>query len=98
MAARVHDVEPGRDDADHRAAGVERALVRGAVDPDREPAHHRDPGAGERGAELAGVGEPVRGRGAGADDRDPRPVERVGPLALDEQHRRGGRRSRSSIG
>ena len=49
---RVDDVEPGADDTHHRAARVERALVRGGVDPDREAAHHRDPGPGEGRTEL----------------------------------------------
>ena len=62
---------------DDPAAGVERAVVGGAVDADGEAAHDRDARGGEDGAELAGVGEPVRGCGAGADDRDTRAVERV---------------------
>ena len=87
VAPRVDDVETGGDDADDRAARVERAFVRRAVDADREPAHHDDPGAGERGAELARVGQAVRRRGAGADHRDARLLEHVGPLAFGEQHR-----------
>ena len=53
MTPRVLDVETGRDDADHGAAGRERPVVRGAVDADREPAHHRGSRLGEERAELA---------------------------------------------
>ena len=38
--------------------------MRGAVDPDRQPAHHGHPGARQHGAERTRVGEPVRGRRA----------------------------------
>ncbi len=96
MPARVDDVEPGAEHADHRAAGVERALVRGGVDPDGEPAHHGEPRPGERGAELVGVGEPVGRRRPGADDRDPAAGERLGRVTLGEQHRRSLRDRRRS--
>ncbi len=87
MPARVHDVESGGLDPDDAAAGIERALVRGAVDADREPAHDDDARTGERGAELTGVGQPVRRRRAGADHRDPWSFEDVGARAFGEQHR-----------
>ena len=85
---------PVADHADDRAAGVERALVRGGVDADRQPAHHGDAGAGEQRAELAGVGEPVRRGRPGADDRDPRPVEARRARRPPQQHRRAGRGAR----
>ena len=88
MTARVHDVEAGRDDTDHEPAGVERAHVRGGVDPDREPAHDGDAGAGEEPAELARVGQPVRCRRTRPDDCDAARLERVGPVAFAQQHRR----------
>ena len=72
VAARIRDVEPGRDDTDRVSAARERALVRGAVDAEREPADDGDAGAAEERADLARIGEPVRRRGAGTDDRDAR--------------------------
>ena len=88
MAAGVDDVEPGPEDTDRGPAGVERAGVRGAVDADREPAHHGHTRVREHRAELGRVGEAVWCRRAGADDRDPGPVERVRARTLGEQHRR----------
>ena len=88
VAARVDDVEAGRDDADRQSARVERSGVGGAVDADREPADHGDAGAGAERGDLARVGDAHRRRGASADDRDPRRVERAGPVALAEEHAR----------
>ena len=44
------------------------------------------PARAKRGAELARVVEPVRGRRARAHDRDPRAVERLRHVALGQQH------------
>ena len=44
--------------------------MRGGVDPARETADDHDAEAGEIGGEAAGLGDPVRRGGAGADDRD----------------------------
>ena len=65
--------------------------MRGAVDADREPAHHGHARAGQEGAELAGVGQAVRCRGARADDRDPRGVRRRRVARPRRTAPRGGR-------
>ena len=98
MAARVDDVEARGDDADDPAAGLERALVRGGVDADRQAAHDRDALLGQVAPDRARVGDARRCRGARADDGDSRPVEHVGPLAFGEQHRGRLSEARGSIG
>ena len=85
MSARVHDVEAGADDPDHGTARGERTLVGGGVDPDGEPAHHREPGPGERRTELVGVGHAVGRRGPRPDDRDTALPQRVGGIAFAEE-------------
>ena len=88
VAPGIHHVEAGRDDADHRAARVERAVVDRGVDPDRESAHDDHTGSGEHTPELVRVGQPVWCRGPGPDHRDSRTLERVGSVTFDEEHRR----------
>ena len=85
---RVGDVEAGRNHADDRATRRERAFVRGAVDADREPAHHGHSGVGEVRRDLARIGEAVWRRAACADHRDPWRVERVHRGSFAEQHGR----------
>ncbi len=87
MATRVHDVEAGAEHTDHRSAGLERALVRGGVDADGEPTHHRDVSPGEDRTQFACVGEPVRRGGAGPHHGHAPAGERVGCIAFGEQHR-----------
>ena len=96
MLGRVDDVEAAADDPDRTAAGLEHAAVRGAVDAEREPGHHRDAGVGELAAELAGEARAGAGAAAGADDRDAHVGQRV-EVALGEQHGRplGSDRRRS---
>ncbi len=88
VPAGIHDVETGRDDPDDESARVERADVRGGVDPDGQAAHDGDTGAGEEPAQLACVFEAVRCRGTRPDDRHPLCRERVGPFAFAEENRR----------
>ena len=88
VSPRVHDVEPGRDDADHDTACVECADVGGGVDADREPADDRDPGVGEHGTDLVGVGQPVRRCGPRPHHRDAWLLQGVGPVTLGEEHGR----------
>ena len=87
VPAGILDVEPRRDDTDRRAAAEQGTFVGGGVDPDREAAHDGHTRLGEIGREGTGVVETVGSRGARADDGDTRRVERVGSVALGEEHR-----------
>jgi hypothetical protein len=67
VAARVDAVEPGGADRDRGGAGAERALVRGGIDAECEPADDGEAGAAERRGEGLGVAAARGGGGAGAD-------------------------------
>ena len=72
---RVVAVDAAAEHGDRRAAGLERAAVRLAVDPAREAAHDDEPRAGELAPEHARDLRAVRRACARTDDRDRRPGE-----------------------
>ena len=87
MLGRVDDIEAAADHADRAPARLEHATVRGAVDAEREPGHHRDARVGELATELAREPGAGAGAAAGADDRHAHVGQRA-EIALGEQHGR----------
>ena len=77
VGRRVVAIDAAAQHGDRRAAGVERAAMRLAVDSARETADHHEPGGSELAAEHPGDLRAVRRAGARADDRDRGPCEHV---------------------
>ena len=61
VRGRIHAIRSAGLHRDGAPAGLERALVRGRVDAAREARDHHQPGARERGGEVAREREPVAG-------------------------------------
>ncbi len=87
VARRVDPVEARADARDRRSLALERALVGGGVDADREPRHDREPGGRQRACEGAGILDALGRRVAAADDRERGPVEEVAPPHAEERGR-----------
>jgi hypothetical protein len=84
---RIDAIETGRADGDGVAVGSQRALVRGAVDAERETRGDDEAAPRQFGGEGVRVVETLRRRRAAADDGDLRQTEQIG-IALPEQQRR----------
>ena len=88
VRGRIVAVDAAAEHGDRRAARLERAAVRLAVDTAREAADDDEPGRRELAPEhprhLCAVGR----AGARADDRDRRPREQLGSRAAAEEEAR----------
>lgn len=70
MPGRINEVGAGADYGDRARPAVESALMRGAVDAEREAGDDRETGVGQMTGEACRVGKALRCSVAAADDGD----------------------------
>ena len=81
MPARIDLLQAGGHDRDGGTASIQGTAMGGSIDANGKPTGDYQPGAGDRGAQLAGEIEPRRTGPAAADDRQLGCPQTVGAAA-----------------